>query len=163
MARDFSVIKTNVGNNVGDTSSTTLSLIGVYVNKRYFQVLRSINWSYVNHDYKISLVAGTQDYALPSGYSSELYAVDSTNGIELARVSLEDLGRYYPGDLTTQGQTKRYAIYTRDDGTTYFRAHPVPSANATIDFPHIVKPAALSSDTDEPILDLEDLLEVGAL
>lgn len=162
MARDFSVIKTNVGNNVGDTSATTLTLIGVYVNKRYFQILRSINWSYVNEDYTISLVAGTQDYALDSDYGTELYAVDITNGIELARVSLEDLGRYYPGDLTTQGQTKRYAVFNSDDGSTYFRAHPVPSANVTVDFPYVVKPSALSADGDQPILDLEDLIETGA-
>jgi len=162
MARNFSVIKTNVGNNVGDTSSTTLSLIGVYVNKRYFQALRSINWKYINEDYTIALVAGTQDYALASDYKTELYAVDITNGNELSRVDIEDFGRYYPGDLTTQGLPKRYAVFKSDDGSTYFRAHPVPSANSTVDFPYIAKPTALSADGDQPILDLEDLLEVGA-
>lgn len=162
MARDFSVIKTNVGNNVGDTNTTTLSLIGVYVNKRYFQILRTINWNYINEDYQISLVGGTQDYALPSDYKTEVYAVDITNGNELARVSLEDLGRYYPGDLTTQGTPTKYAVFKSDDGSTYFRPHPVPSGVMTISFPYIVKPASLSADTDEPILDLEDLIEIGA-
>lgn len=162
MARDFSVIKTNVGNNVGDTSSTTLSLIGVYVNKRYFQILRSINWKYINEDYTISAVSGTQDYALPSDFKSEMYAVDVTNGIELACVSLQDIAQNYPGDLTSQSQPKRYTIFNSDDGSKYLRLHPVPSANVTINFPYIVKPSALSADTDQPILDLEDMIEVGA-
>lgn len=162
MARDFSVIKTNIGNSVGDTSATTLSLIGVYVNRRYFQVLRSINWRYINEDYTVTLVAGTQDYALPADFATELYAVDITDGKELSAVSLQDLAQNYPGDLTTQGEVKRYTIFTSDNGSKYIRFHYVPSKAATVDLPYIVKPAALSNDTDEPILDLEDLLEVGA-
>ena len=164
MARNFSVIKTNVGNNIGDTSTTTLTLIGVYVNRRYFQVLRTIKWRYINEDYTISLVAGTQDYALASDYKdgNEIYAVDTTNGNALARVTMADLGRYYPGDLTSQSTTKRYTVFTSDDGSVYFRAHPIPSTATTVAFPYEVTPAALSNDSDQPILDLEDLLEIGA-
>ena len=124
MARDFSVIKTNVGNNIGDTSTTTLSLIGVYVNKRYFQALRSINWRYINEDYTVSLVAGTQDYALPSDFATEVYAVETTNGTELAHITLQDLAQNYPGDLTTQGFVKRYTVFNSDDGSKYLRVHP---------------------------------------
>lgn len=162
MARDFSVIKTNVGNNVGDTSATTLSLIGVYANKRYFQILRTINWKYINEDYTVTLVASTQDYALPSDFKTEMYAVDATNNNELALVSLQALAQNYPGDLTTEGLPERYTIFNSDDGSKYIRFHPVPSAAGTINLPYIAKPAALSGDTDQPILDLEDIIEVGA-
>jgi len=162
MGRDFSVIKTNVGNNVGDTASTTLTLIGTYVNKRYFQILRSINWRYINEDYTITLVAGTQDYTLPTDFATEVYAVDVTDQNELAAVSLQTLAENYPGDLTTQGAVDRYTVFTKDDGSKIVRFHYVPSKAATVDFPYIVKPSALSADTDQPILDLEDIIETGA-
>lgn len=162
MARNFSVIKTNVGNNVGDTTATTLTLIGVYANRRYFKILRTINWNYINEDYTVSLVAGTQDYALPSDFGDVVYAVDTTNNNELTEVNLQFLGENYPGELTTQGQVYRYAIFNRDDGSKYIRFHYVPSAAATVALPYIVKPSALSADSDQPILDLEDLIEIGA-
>ena len=38
----------------------------------------------------------------------------------------------------------------------------IPQAAFTASLPYIVKPSALSGDSDQPILDLEDLLECGA-
>jgi len=162
MGRDFSVMKTNVGNSVQDTSSTFATILGVYINKRYKQILRKINWNVINEDYTVSVVAGTQDYAMEDDFKTEVYAVDTTNKRELTRVDLQDLSKNYPGELTTSGTSLRYAIFTSDDGSKYLRLHFNPVANFTLALPYIINPSALSLDADENVLDFEDLIELGA-
>jgi len=162
MSRAFSTMKTNVGNNVQDTSTGTASIIGTYINKRYFQILRQINWTYINEDYTIAVVAGTQEYVLPTDLKSVFYAVDTTNGRELKEVNLQDVARYTPGKLTSQSSTYRYSIFNSDDGSKYIRLHNNPASAFSLSLPYIVKPAALSADSDTNILDIEDAIEVGA-
>jgi len=162
MGRDFSVMKDNVASRVQNTTNSMKTLIGQWVNRRYFQILRSINWEYINEDYTVTTVAGTQDYALPTDFGKEMYAVDSTNNTNLKKIDFEEIVRNYSASLTTAGYPERYAIFNSDDGSKYLRLHFVPNGAYNIVFPYMVKPAALSADTDEPILGLEDIIEVGA-
>ena len=162
MGRDFSVIKTNVSTDIQDTTNTMQTIIGRYINRRYMQILRAINFEYVNEDYSISVTAGTSDYALPTDFKVELYAVDSTNGNNLTRIDYQDLSRDYENDLTTSGTVERYIIYRKDDNLEYVKFHYTPSTNITVKLPYIVTPTELSADADEPILDLHDLIEIGA-
>ena len=161
MGRGFDTMQGNVGANVQDTSTAFATEIGKYINKRYQQVLRKINWDYINEDYTVTLVGGTQDYTLPSDFKSELYANISDNDGQLSRIELQDLVREYPGDMTTQSDVERYSVYNSDDGEKYIRFHYVPTKAQTVQLPYIVKPTALSGST-ENILDIEDLLELGA-
>lgn len=162
MGRDFSVMKTNVGSDVRDTSTTFLAVIGRYLNRRYMEILRRINWSYINQDYTVATVAGTADYALASDFKTPLYAYDSTNKLKLKRIELEDIFLDSPDTLDVQGAVSAYAIYTRDNGSKYIRFHQTPNSVITVKLPYIARPAELSADTDEPILGLEDLVEIGA-
>ena len=162
MSRAFSAMKTNVGNNVQDTSTTFGTILGVYINKRYKQIIRKINWNIINEDYTVSVLAGTQDYTLPTDFKTEVYAVDVTNKAELTNVDLQDLAKNYPGELTTSGTSLRYTIFNSDDGSKYLRLHFNPVGNFTLAFPYIINPIALSGATDTNVLDFEDLLELGA-
>lgn len=162
MGRDFSVIKANVGTDIQDTSTAMATIIGRYINRRYMQILRAVNLDYINEDYTISVTAGTQDYALPTDFKTELYAIDTTNGNNLTRISWQDLSRDYEDDLSTSGDAERYIIFRDDSDAQKIRFHYVPNASITVSLPHYVTPSELSADADEPILGLEDLLELGA-
>ena len=162
MARNFSVIKTNVGNNVQDTSTGFSVILGNYINRRYFQVLRAINWNYINEDYTISVTAGTQDYTLPTDFSKIVYCVDTTNGREIDGTTIGKIAQAYPNNLTTSGTIRRYATFSKDDGSQVIRFHYNPDTDRTVALPYIVKPSELSADGDQPVLNLEDILEVGA-
>ena len=162
MGRDFSVIKDNVGNDVQDSSTTFASLIGRWVNRRYMSVLRKINWNYVNEDYQVTTVAGTKDYAMETNFKTVLYAYDTTNKIRLEQVELQDLMLDNPSTIGDQGSVSKFAIFNSDDGSTYMRLYQNPTDVIVIDLPYVAKATELSSDTDEPILGLEDLLEIGA-
>lgn len=162
MGRDFSVIKANVGGDVQDTSTTFASLIGRYINRRYMEILRRINWNYINEDYSFNTVAGTQDYAMESDFKTPVYVYDSTNDLKLKKVDLQDLFEDKASTLESQGTVSAYTIFKSDDGSTYMRLYMIPTSVITIKAPYVVKPTELSADTDEPILGLEDLIEIGA-
>lgn len=163
MSRFLSTMIDNIANAVQDDSAEFRTVVKVYINKRYFQILRHMNWSYINEDYTVSLSSGTKDYALPSDFKKELYATDETNNVELSKLSMEELARNYVGQLTDSGSPKRYAIFNSDDGNKYIRFHYVPDKAYTIQLPYYVTPSALSADTDTNILNIEDLIEVGAI
>ena len=239
-----------VGTDVQDTSSAFETITKRYINKRYFTILRSINWEVINPAFYFDTTAGTQTQALPEDFGKELYARDITNGVELAKGDLSELVRAYPSALTTSGTVGRYAIYqdavqaqpttaavvsivsssasdttptvfvrgivssyevteeitltgtTAATGSLSFSSikgisksgttvgavtvscnsqtmavlpptihesrykimflHYNPSAVITIKMPYIISPAPMSDDDDYPVLDVADLIEIGA-
>jgi hypothetical protein len=111
MNKDFNTMKTNVGTRIQDTSAAMATIIGTFLNKRYFQVLRAINWQNVDYDYTFTTVSGTQNYALPDDFGKEISVRDTTTGVELARVDYQDLVTTYPDEVTDSGSPARYVIY----------------------------------------------------
>ena len=248
--KKFSAIVDNVGTDVQDTSSAFETISKRYINQRYFSILRSINWEVINPAFSFDTTAGTQTQALPEDFGKELYARDTTNGVELAKGDLSELVRAYPSALTTSGTVGRYAIYqdavqaqpttaavvsivsssasdttptvfvrgivssyevteeitltgtTAATGSLSFSSikgisksgttvgavtvscnsqtmavlpptihesrykimflHYNPSAVITIKMPYIISPAPMSDDDDYPVLDVADLIEIGA-
>lgn len=118
MNKSFSQIKTNVGAEVGDTSSSFGTLIGRFVNRRYTQVLRTVNFNNINTAHTISVTAGTSRYALPEDFKAEVACTDTTNDRELSAMTLSELYQIYP-DPSGSGTVERYCIF--DD---VVRAHP---------------------------------------
>jgi hypothetical protein len=110
MNKTFADIKTNIGTNIQDTSTPMATIIGVYANNRYFQILRSINWDNIRYDYTFDTVAGTQDYAMPEDFSKPMYVVDTTNKIELAEGFLQDLAQQYTSTISSNGTVGRYIM-----------------------------------------------------
>lgn len=163
MGKAFSVIVDNVGAEVMDTSSAFETLIKNWVNRRYQQIFREINWNVLNADYTISVTSAAQDYELPADFSREISATDTTNGTKLTRVDIQRLWIDYPDDVTTSGTVNRYAVYMSDDKKQYIKFHYYPSTSITVALPYIITPVALSADADTTALPVEDLLEIGAI
>jgi len=251
MNKSFSVIKTNVASEVQDTTTSMKSLIGNYINRRYFQILRAINWQNVRDDYSFNTTSGTQDYVLPDDFGKEMYVLESTNGRELSRVDMQDLVRQYPNSISSTGTVYRYVILddavenqpssastitvvsssssdtsqkvlirgisgsveiteelslngtTNVTSTNSFsrikaiskdadtvgkitviagsttiavlapkvlesrykkvRLHYVPTQTLTIKMPYIIKPLPMIEDSDYPVIDIADLIEIGAM
>ena len=103
-------MQTNVTTDVQDTSTALKTIVKEYLNNRYFQVLRSINWKCIQPDYNFDTVAGTQDYVLPDDFSKPMKVADSTNGSELAEWDWEHIVRRYPDSYATSGDPERYSI-----------------------------------------------------
>ena len=162
MSRTFAQLKTNVGNDIQDTSTTMATLIGRYLNRRYLQALRAINFTYVNDDYALAASTGIANMTLPSDFKTEMYAVDTTNNVPLERVEFQNLYRDFYDSLTTQGQVYRYVIFTDDSNIKKIKLHYIPSANCTIALPYIATPTEMSADGAVPILGMEDMIELGA-
>jgi len=163
MAKTFGTMKTNVGNEVQDTTAAFATLIGVWLNRRYQQVLRETNWNIINADYTIAVTSAAQDYELPSDFGKEISCTDTTNGEELARTDLQKLWQDYPDSIADDGTVARYAIYRSDDNKQYIKFHYAPATSITVALPYIPKPADMSATGDYPIIPVEDLLELGAI
>lgn len=252
MNKTFYDMQNNVANEVQDTSTALKTIIKGYLNNRYFQVLRSINWNCSEPDYSFNTVAGTQDYALPDDFGKPICVHDDTNDAELAEKDWASVCSDYPGDTDGSGNVERYSLlelpvmaqpssssvlacasssasdtsitllirgisggveinetvslngttpvnttnaYTRIKAisksgatvgkvtitsnsaavtvavmppkmtTAYFkimRLHYVPSSVITILCPYIIRPQQMIEDYDYPVIDIADLLELGA-
>ena len=110
MNKTFADMKSNVGLELQDTSNAFSTMIGKFLNRRYFQCLRYINWDAINPTYTLTLVAGTQDYALPRDFGKAVYAVDPVNNFTYEEVRFDDLAGD-PSGIYQQGGANKYTIY----------------------------------------------------
>jgi len=252
MNKSFSVIKSNAGSEVQDTSTSFATIIGRFINRRYFQILRTINWRNINDAYTFDTVVGTQRYVLPDDFGKEISCTDTTNSGELSKFQIDELYSTYKS-ITATGNIERYAIsdspvqaqplaastlsigsssandttqtvlirgivsgvetyesvtvtgttaalttnsYTRIKAISKSAAtagfititsnagvvtnaliplgtletrykicilHYVPTNVITIAMPYIISPLPLSQDYDYPVIDIADLIEIGAI
>ena len=81
MNKTFTVMKTNVGKMVLDTTTTFATLIGVFLNDKYRDVWRRILWSgVIDDDNTFTSVADQANYDLPSDFEEELFVQNITTG-----------------------------------------------------------------------------------
>ena len=166
MSKDFGTMKSEIGNNVQDTSASFATLVGVWLNNRYRDILRRTNWNVVNNSYTFNTVAGTNDYTLPSDFGKEVYVYNETSGIPIESTSLQGLLVVNQGNLTDQGDPNQYVIldgYATGARTKQVRLYPTPSSVITIQMPYTVQPTALSASTDITVFACEDAIILGAM
>ena len=251
--KTFTQLKDNIGAEIQDTGSDFATIIGRFINRRYFQILRATNWKNINTTHTLTMVSGTQNYVLPDDFYKPVSVHDVTNDLAIEVKELDDLYRYYGNEITDSGSVERCAIYedavkaqptsssalafvsssasdtsitaqirgisdavetyetitingtstvntansyTQIKGISFSKAregyitvtsnsgavtnavipremmdtrfklakfHYVPTATATINMPYIIKPFPLSQDYDYPLLDVSDLIELGAI
>jgi hypothetical protein len=178
MSTAFSTLKTNVGNRVGDTSSTFATIIGTYINQRYKDVLRRTNFYSINPDYAItatsaSTVTSASTYKLPSDFGKELYVWNSSTTQDIPYLSLEKLEQEYQDTLASTGTVEYYSIFTTKDTSAAsaeasaarvkkIRFYRAPSTDNYFTIPYVMSPADLSGDTDQLTFDCERAVEYGA-
>jgi hypothetical protein len=160
--KTFKELYENVGTDVQDTSSAMATIIKRYINRRYKQICRAINFDIINDDYTIAVSAGDNSYDLPDDFKVEVACIDSTNGKALTREDFGYFQRISPTDISSTGSVDKYIIFNNDEGQKVIRLINTPSQAITIALPYIVMPKDLSLDADTPIFEVDDLLEVGA-
>lgn len=112
MRKTFQDLKNNVAAEVHDTSTNMLNLIGNYINRRYFDILRRINWNISNYDYTITTVAGQKDYALPQDFHHAIGASIPTANRELQELdSINALYHSFTDEINSTGDPYRYVIF----------------------------------------------------
>ena len=112
MNRNFLSMKNKVGNNVQDTSSNFLVLVGNWLNDRYFQVKRRANhFSMSRLDYAISATSGTEDYVLPDDFSECISLMDKTNKLRLSQIDMQEWVDNYKNSIDVASNVVSYLIY----------------------------------------------------
>ena len=168
MSKNFGTMKANVGTNVMDTSTALATIAGVYLNNRYFDILRRTNFQTIVDPYNITVTAGDNQYDLAATFGKELYVSDTVNLTQLTYMTLQDFIDLYKTNPTGTGVSTNYTIVdymstaTPAVRTKEIRLYPIPSAGTTLNVPYIIRPAALSGATDNTIIDCEDAIELGA-
>ena len=250
--KTFTQLKTNIGVEVHDASTAFATIVGRFINRRYFQILRSTNWENICPDATLTTVSGTQNYVLPDDFYKPIDVYDTTNSLPVSVLTLGDLYRSYGSTIATSGSIDSCAIYedavqaqpttasklaitgvaadtsqtiqirgiasnvevyetqtltgttpvestytyTRITGISFdavrtgivtvtsnsaavtiatiplgmldtrfklMKFHYVPVTVSTINIPYIIKPSPLAQDYDYPLLDVADLIELGAI
>jgi len=250
--KTFTQLKTNIGVEVHDASTAFATIVGRFINRRYFQILRSTNWENIYPDATLTMVSGTQNYVLPDDFYKPISVYDVTSSTPISVLTLGDLYRSYGSSIATSGSVERCAIYedavqaqpttasklaitgvaadtsqtiqirgiasnvevyetqtltgttpvestytyTRITGISFdavrtgivtvtsnsaavtiatiplgmldtrfklMKFHYVPVTVSTINIPYIIKPSPLAQDYDYPLLDVADLIELGAI
>lgn len=111
MNRTFSDMKTNVGNNIQDTSTAMAAIIGAYLNNIYFDLLRRFNFFEQNiRTQTITTVSGTKDYALNDDFKKEVYVRDGTNKRQMSRIDLQQFIDDYNDTMDSSGTPDKYLI-----------------------------------------------------
>jgi hypothetical protein len=143
-------MKNNVGTDIQDTSSVMAVIIGRYINKRYFDVLRLSNWQAINKTHTITLATLA---TLPSDFGKELYCMDGSNN-PYTRIEIEKIAQETPTDTN-------YAIFSDQNGVRQIMTWN--TTDTTLKLPYVVKPVEMSGNTDTPLIPCESILEVGAI
>ncbi len=160
MAKTFEDIVTNVSNEIKDTDAEMKSILGVYVNSRYRQILRSTSWEIINDTYTISVTSGTDTYTLPSDFGKEVYVVDS-GGNELERTTFTKLANDNADTLITAGALENYIIFRDEANAKKIKLFHTPSVDTTLSIPYKLFISADLTSTDEPVNQFADLIEIG--
>lgn len=107
--KTFAEMKANVGLELQDTTSAFASLIGKWLNRRYFQAIRTINWEAINWEYAINTVVGQRDYNLPGDFKSAVYVIDTSNNRNYEEVR-PDTYTSDPSAITSKAGYFTYAV-----------------------------------------------------
>ena len=103
--KDFGTMKTNIGNEVGDTSATFATRVGVYINNRYMETIRRLRAYDFFENFRtitITATAGTRYYPVPSDFDRPEYIHDTTNNRELEVIYEKELLQRFGSNLSEQ-------------------------------------------------------------
>ena len=178
MSINFTNLKTQVGQLVGDTSTTFATIIGYFINSRYKEILRRSNWNSIVADYTItatsaSTTVSASTYTLPSDFGKELYVYNEGADKNIPYTPIENMALDNPTELDSVGTIEAYTIFdTKNTSATSAEASAArvkkirfwraPSTDNTIRIPYTMRAGDLSGDTDELVLDCETAVKYGA-
>lgn len=89
MNKNFLTMKNNVGSFVQDSSSSLASLIGVWVNNRYRDIINSYDWTHLYKTQSLTLSASVSAYAFDENTDRIIHILDATNDAYLDIITEE--------------------------------------------------------------------------
>lgn len=126
----FLDIVTNAQNEVRDTSTAFSSIVKVYANNRYRDIinrLTTLNLFEMERTKTLSTVANTRTYAMPFDFGDIVYAVDTTSNQQLDIIDEQEFVQRYGNSLTTTGVP--FCIVLNGEGTVL--SQPTSSSKLT--------------------------------
>lgn len=104
--KNFSTMKTNVANIVGDTSSSFATKLGVFLNNAYRDSVERLKAHELFETYRsftATTTANTSDYVVPFDFDLPIYVLDQTNKRELDIVTEDEYIQKFSRVYTTTG------------------------------------------------------------
>ena len=102
--KTFSSLKSNVGSFVQDTSSAFGTLIGIWVNNRYQDIINSYDWEQLYHNQTYNSTANQSSYPMDENTDRLIFVKDRTNESYVEVITEQDFLNNYYDDLDTTGQ-----------------------------------------------------------
>jgi hypothetical protein len=102
--KSYSVLKSNVGSFIQDTSSSLESLIGIWINNRYKDVVNSYDWEQLYHNQTFASTANRSSYPMDENTDRLIFVKDRTNQSYTEVITEQDFLENYYDDLDTTGQ-----------------------------------------------------------
>lgn len=167
--KTFDEMKTNIGNEVGDTSSSFATRLGVYINNRYFDTLDRLRQANIFEMYKThcaTTTAGTADYATPSDWGVPVSVVDFSNSRTLDVISEEEYAQRFGNNPTTPGAPialiMRSSINSASAVEKKIGFYYVPAGSYEYEIRYERDISPMTATTDTPIVgELSDIIELG--
>ena len=178
-------MKTNTGSLIQDTSSGTATKILVWLNSKYKDIWRRVNWTAItDDDFTFESAVGTSLYDLPTDFEEELFLANIANGESIQRVTEGEFWRDRTGahqaDTIPNGTVRRYVILEETKITSgvvrrQIRLDPPPSVVDTYALPYkrsfiplIATTGTATTDTSNKVIDsnatfITDGVETGMI
>ena len=144
MSMALSDLRTEVLDHGFDANLFGSSRIDQYINDGYFKVCRRVQWYQDEATYDFATVVGTTNYSFPTDFMKGRSLRDTDRDIELQEVGIRLIDR-------SDNQSSGEPIYWTVDGPN-IHVFPSPDGVYNLEFRYWKLPAALSQDTDVPIL-----------
>lgn len=112
MNKTFTSMKTTVGNNIQDTSTEMLSLIGGYLNDRYVEIKQRLKNALIQTsrlDYEVTV--STEDIVLPEDCGDIVSVLDKTNKVQLEETTEQVWVNKNYGAIDTSSSVNSYFVY----------------------------------------------------
>lgn len=101
--KSFSVLRTNIGTYVQDTSSAFATVIGYWVNNRYRDIIQSYDWEQLYHTQKLTASAAVSEYPLDENTDRLVFVQDDSDDSYAEVVAEQEFLQGYYDDLATSG------------------------------------------------------------
>jgi hypothetical protein len=156
MATLVSALITSIRYSIKDTGTTdpswTDAEILEYINQAQDIILQrlAINKSDVGLSVSsVSLVAGTENYAVPSNFWDHKSLLIDGQKDSLSQVGYDDIKTFNANFSSKQQVPERYALYN-----DYFYLRPIPDAVYTLNIFYYAQPTALTTASNMPFKEL---------
>ena len=126
-------------------------LISDFVNDAKRMVEDAWDWKSLRSDFNVTTVAGTSTYTLTgSGNRLEiLHVYDTTNNVELRRLSLADVNKYKVQTDDTNGTVMGYTVsHVDSNGDVVIKLHSTPDSVISLQVKAVLRPSELENDSD---------------